>query len=179
MTVASTSLGTWAQTPPTAPAGAVPVPADLPRDGLIAHWAGDGDARDSAGSHQGKVGKGVAFTADRHGKAKGAFPFNGRSGFITVPDRDTLDADEALTLSAWIKPAAYRDQRGHECVILSKYLHHLEKQGDYVLMLRASGEVKLGVIRGEPAYAAADLGSGSSIRRISGRTWRRRSTGAA
>jgi len=42
--------------------------------GLVGLWLGDGSARDFLGKHHGQVGKGVTYTADRHGGVKGALP---------------------------------------------------------------------------------------------------------
>jgi len=54
-----------------------------PAKGLIGHWRLDGDARDSSGmAHHGE-NRGAEFTA------QGA-RFNGRSGYIEVPDRPAL-----------------------------------------------------------------------------------------
>jgi len=124
---------------------------DLPRKGLVAHWAADGDARDSAGAHHGKIGKGVSFAADRHGKARGAFLFNGRSGFITVPDQNSLDTDDAFTLSAWIKPEAYQDEAGYYPMILNKWFSSgSQGHGDYILgLVKETGRACLAVASGK------------------------------
>ena len=115
-------------------------PAYLPRKDLVAFWTADGHARDSAGKNHGTVGEGVTFTADRHGTAKGAFSFNGKSGFVTVPDSAALDTDDAFTLSAWIKPTACRAKTGKNGWIVSKW-YSSPTHGDYILWLNGDGRV--------------------------------------
>ncbi|MCK4275538.1 MAG: LamG domain-containing protein, partial [Phycisphaerae bacterium] len=120
------------------------VPGHLPRNGLVAFWTADGHARDSAGKNHGKVGPGVAFTADRHGKAKGAFLFNGKSGFVKIPDSAPLDTDDAFTLSAWVNPRGYVDQHGHPSAIITKW-YSGDVHGDYAIHLYPNGKLMLTV----------------------------------
>ena len=118
-------------------------PAHLPRKGLVAFWSADGHARDSAGKNHGKVGPGVAFTADRHGKAKGAFLFDGKKGVVTIPDSAALDTDDAFTVSLWINPKAY----GHPRHLVDKW-HDSNIHGDWALTLHPDGQLALHLCSG-------------------------------
>ena len=76
------------------------LPANVPRKGLVAFWTADGHAKDSLGKHHGTFQGNVKYTTSRHGKANGAFLFDGKKGFVKIPDRAELDTDFAFTLSA-------------------------------------------------------------------------------
>ena len=78
----------------------------LLQKGLVASWSCDGHAKDSAGNNHGKVGPGVAFTADRHGNAKGAFLFNGKNTHVDCGAPD-LKLTDKVTVAAWVKPKAF------------------------------------------------------------------------
>lgn len=119
----------------------------------MAFWTADGHAKDSAGKNHGKVAPGVTFTADRHGKAKGAFLFNGKKGMVTIPDSAALDTDDAFTLSAWINPSAYTDQGGHSTAIFAKW-YHSQTHGDYIFYVNPDGRLSLCVCAGPRVYEA-------------------------
>ena len=113
---------------------------------LVAFWPADGNARDIAGGHHGRVGKGVSYTADRFGRSGRAFRFNGKApaARITVPDCDALDTDCAFTLSAWVKPTAYKDSSGSRGWIVSKWLvGNPGGHGDYALAIQTNGVLQL------------------------------------
>jgi hypothetical protein len=77
-------------------------PAQLPRDGLVAHWAGDGDAKDSAGTNHGTIVGDVAFAPGVSGQA---FKFSGKAGhYITLGDAASLRLTGDQTLAMWICP---------------------------------------------------------------------------
>jgi len=134
-----------------APAGKLP--ANLPRKGLVAFWTADGHARDGAGKNHGKVGPGVAFTADRHGNAKRAFLFNGRRGMVLIPDSSALDTDDAFTLSAWINPKAYKTEKGSVCRLVTKWVSAYA-HADYCLWLNTDGRLVLSLCAGNNKFDA-------------------------
>ena len=135
-------------------AGRLNMPAFNPlANGLVALWLADGNAKDSLGKHHGKAGKGVSYTADRHGGAKGAFLFSGRTGFVEAPDRKELDTDDAFTLSAWINPRIWRVPNTDEPTIVAKWDGTRPGFGDYVLALTVDGRARLLVSPGPKSYA--------------------------
>jgi hypothetical protein len=82
---------------------APPAPA-----GLVAAWAFDEGSGTAAGDatgngHTGTVSGAVWSTAGRFG---GALSFDGVDDWVTVADAGDLDLTSALTLSAWVRPAA-------------------------------------------------------------------------
>lgn len=77
-----------------------PVRADL-----VAHWAFEGNANDSAGSNHGTNHGGTWTT----GKIGGAISLNGSSNYVGVPASSTLDFSGSYSISAWLKPTATPD----------------------------------------------------------------------
>ena len=126
-------------------------PAYLPRKGLVAFWSADGHAKDSLGKHHGTTHGSMTFTTGRRGKAKGAFGFNGKSGFVTIPDSAPLDTDDAFTLAAWINPSAYTDQHRNSLTIFAKW-YHSETHGDYIFYVNPDGRLCLYVCAGPRVY---------------------------
>ncbi len=123
------------------------VPANVPRKGLVAFWTGDGHAKDSLGKHHGTIQTGVTYTTGRRGKAKGAFGFNGKSGFVKIPDKPELDTDHAFTVSAWINPSAYTDEGGNLMAIVAKW-DAGQNHGDYIFYVNTDGRLLLSVCAG-------------------------------
>jgi chitodextrinase len=75
--------------------------------GLVAAYSFDGGsgstvADESGNGNTGTI-RGAAWTA---GKSGGALSFDGSSSWVTVPDSAGLDLTSAMTLEAWVKPAA-------------------------------------------------------------------------
>jgi concanavalin A-like lectin/glucanase superfamily protein len=83
-----------------APPGPVCV---LPPAGMVSWWPGDGNASDIQGANDGTL-QGTATFAP--GKVGQAFSFDGVDGFVSVADSPGLDPTGALTIDAWVFPAA-------------------------------------------------------------------------
>jgi hypothetical protein len=82
-----------------APAAA---PAGL-REGLVAYWPLDGDARDTSGNGNDGVLHGTVPTPDRNGKADGALWFDGRSTVRVADSASLRGVTNAFTVAAWVK----------------------------------------------------------------------------
>ena len=82
-------------------------------DGLVAHWAFDGDATDVTGNgHDGTV-VGAVLTSDRLGNTNSAYSFDGND-YITVPDSpDFTLSSNPFTIAAWTKMDAYSTDGGY------------------------------------------------------------------
>ena len=73
-------------------------------DGLMAHWALDGNALDSSpNANHGIVHGGVTPTRDRNGREGMALAFDGVDGYVSVPDSSTLHSASQRTLSLWFR----------------------------------------------------------------------------
>jgi N-acetylneuraminic acid mutarotase len=71
--------------------------------GAVSSWRGEGNALDSVGGNNGTLQGGVTFAAGEVGQA---FQFNGTTGYVRVADAPSLDLASAMTMEAWINPAA-------------------------------------------------------------------------
>ncbi len=73
-------------------------------NGLVAHYAFDGDATDgSVNSNHGTEYGGLSYVAGVHGQA---VSLDGIDDYISVADDDTLDLTTTGTISAWMKLGA-------------------------------------------------------------------------
>jgi uncharacterized repeat protein (TIGR01451 family) len=72
----------------------------VPGDGLIAKWHAEGDARDSAAGHDGRIVGPPVFLPAHQGQG---FYFAGGLDYVTVPDAAALRPSE-FTVSAWVNP---------------------------------------------------------------------------
>ena len=70
-------------------------------NGMAALWAGDGDARDSAGGSHGKIKGGVTFAEGKFGKA---FKLDGKDGHIDFGSPRALQITGSQTIAMWIRP---------------------------------------------------------------------------
>lgn len=109
-------------------------------DGLISLWTGDGHAKDSVGRNHSIDGKGVAYGPDRHGNPNCAFRFSDSGEYVTVPDSDDLDTDDAFTLSAWVCPKAYRTSAGGVGHVIVKWAD-ANPHADYTINFRPRGRI--------------------------------------
>jgi hypothetical protein len=68
--------------------------------GLVALWAGDGNANDSAGGNNGTLHGGVTFAKDEAGQA---FNFDGLTGYVSVPHSSLWDfGNNPFTIAFWV-----------------------------------------------------------------------------
>jgi beta-lactamase regulating signal transducer with metallopeptidase domain len=81
--------------------------------GLMGMWPAEGDARDTAGGHDGILKGDVVFAAGARGRA---FDFNGRDQFIEIPSSPALNPTGSFSISVWIYPRQDRVQ-----TIISKW----------------------------------------------------------
>jgi hypothetical protein len=68
----------------------------------------------------------VRYPADRFGRPNGAFRLDGKSGYVTVPDDPDLEADEAFTLSVWVKSLAPGANKGQLLARWGRDEHHAD-----------------------------------------------------
>jgi len=74
--------------------------------GLVAHYPFDGNTNDQSGNNNDGVAYGGAqLTYDGFCTEDNAYYFDGSDSVIRVPDRDSLDVTDSITLMAWIKPS--------------------------------------------------------------------------
>ncbi len=98
--------GTNRTTPPPEPPKpekpAEPKEPAFVKEGLVAYYPFNGNAKDESGNgHDGAV-KGATLSEDRHGEGGKAYAFEGRS-FISVGLNESLHLVSDTTFSFWIK----------------------------------------------------------------------------
>jgi len=88
--------------------------------GLKAHYAFDGDANDASGNNNNASFNNAALTADRFGNPNSAYHFNGVNSFIQIPNNESLNFSNQITLSVWVRPTGFYYDICHASSILSK-----------------------------------------------------------
>ena len=83
--------------------------------GLIAYYPFDNNTADFSGNNNdGTFHGGVKATTDRFGKPCGAIQFNGKDGYISVPNSTSLQSPKnSLSVSVWFKLDSAPSQRGN------------------------------------------------------------------
>jgi gliding motility-associated-like protein len=77
--------------------------AQIPTNGLVAHYKLDGNANDASGNNNhGTPQGGVTWVNDRFGNCNEAASFDGIDDWITIPD-NALMRPNTITVSAWVK----------------------------------------------------------------------------
>jgi hypothetical protein len=71
---------------------------------LIAYYPFNGNANDESGNGNNGTVNGAVLTADRFGNPNSAYYFNGDNAYIEVPNSNSLDVTNGLTIVAWVKP---------------------------------------------------------------------------
>src|SRR5262249_13453530 len=75
--------------------------SNMPLNGLVSLWRGEGDAVDAAGGNSGSLVNGVTFGPGQVGQG---FQFNGTNQYVLIPDSPSLNLTGDLTIEAWVKP---------------------------------------------------------------------------
>ncbi len=93
---------------PTAPEKpAEPEEPAFIKEGLVAYYPFNGNAKDESGKrHDGEV-RGATLAADRHGEDEKTYSFDGKKALIEVSDTDALDLGKGTgkewTVTIWFK----------------------------------------------------------------------------
>jgi hypothetical protein len=122
----------------------IPVPCSGITDGMVACYPFTGNANDeSAYANHGTV-NGPVLVADRFGAPESAYQFDGVDDYIEAPDAAQQHVD-AVTVSAWVKPAAAGvAQWCQEPQILFKRNHLTANFEGYIMRL-SGGDPEVGV----------------------------------
>jgi len=76
--------------------------ADL-NDGLMAYYPFTGNANDGSGNGNDGTVNGAVLTGDRYGNPNSAYEFDGTDDYIDVPHSETLDINQAISISVWLR----------------------------------------------------------------------------
>ncbi len=121
--------------------------------GLIARWAGEGNAIDSVNGSNGNIQGGVSFT---EGKIGQAFAFNGTDGFINVPNNSIIDmGTSSFTIGLWVKTNDFS---------LQTLVEKRTANAEYLIDIGSNGHVRAGIVDANNNFALA----GSSVSVVDG-----------
>ena len=82
------------------------LPASL-KEGLVAYYPFNGNAKDESSNSNDFTVKGATLTKDRHGNADRAYAFDGVNAYMEAPNHPNLQLTQ-FTLSVWINPTSDR-----------------------------------------------------------------------
>jgi hypothetical protein len=88
--------------PPKPEKPAEPKEPAFVKEGLVAYYPFNGNAKDESGNGNDLTSKGATLTKDRHGNADSAYAFDG-SAYMEAPNDASLQLTE-LAVSMWINP---------------------------------------------------------------------------
>jgi len=91
--------------------------SSVPRKGLVAEYLFSGNANDSSGNKAHGTVHGATLAEDRFGNKDQAYSFNGEDQWIEAVDSVLTNSLDAMTISVWIKPAAFGEG---DMVLVSK-----------------------------------------------------------
>ena len=79
------------------------LPSYVPSNGLVGYWPFNGNANDESGNGNNGNVNGATLTTDRNGVVNKAYSFNGTNNYIDIQHNSTLNLQDFLTISCWIK----------------------------------------------------------------------------
>ena len=88
--------------------------------GLMAYYPFEGNAKDASGNNNNPVFNNATLTADRFGKPNTAYHFNGINSYIQIPNSESLNFKNQISLAVWVKPTGFNYGICHANSILSK-----------------------------------------------------------
>jgi len=77
--------------------------SDSMSNGLVAYYPFNGNANDESGNGNNGTNNGAVPTFDRFNTPNSALSFDGNNNFVLVPSSSSLNVQNSITLSAWIK----------------------------------------------------------------------------
>ena len=77
----------------------------------IGYYPFNGNANDESGNDHHGIVKGATLTADRFGMPESAYSFNGQFDLIQVPNETSLNFQDGITISLWLKADEFNDSR--------------------------------------------------------------------
>ncbi len=100
--------------------------------GLRAWYPFNGNANDASGNNNNPVFNNATLTTDRFGKPNNAYHFNGIDNFMRIPNSSTLNLNNQITLSVWVRPTGFYYDVCHASSIINKGGGNYQP-GDYAL----------------------------------------------
>ena len=115
--------------------------APLPA-GLVSWWPGEGDGSDVIGHNPGTLRNSAIFAPGKVGRA---FDLNGTSQYVDVPDSDSFNPTQCITVEAWIYPRLPLDPVAAPIIKKAGGGGPWGQDNGYALELLGPEEVRFGV----------------------------------
>jgi len=88
--------------------------------GLQAYYPFNGNADDASGNNNHPVFNNATITADRFGKPNSAWHFNGAFQYMRIPNSPSLNFNNLISLSVWVRPTGFYHDICHASQVISK-----------------------------------------------------------
>jgi Concanavalin A-like lectin/glucanases superfamily len=88
--------------------------------GLQAYYPFNGNANDESGNKNDPKFNNASITADRFGKPNSAYHFNGVYQYMRIPNKPSLNFENQISLSVWVRPTGFYYDICHASQIISK-----------------------------------------------------------
>ena len=88
--------------------------------GLKAYYPFSGNANDISGNNNNPVFNNATLTADRFGNPNSAYHFNGTNTYMQVPNSASLNMNNKLSISLWVKPTGWYTGQCYNNIMVTK-----------------------------------------------------------
>ncbi len=80
---------------------------------LVAYYPFNGNANDESGFNNHGTVNGAALVADRFGNQNSAYQFDGNNDYINVPNSESLNFENSITVNFWIKVGEFFEREAY------------------------------------------------------------------
>ncbi len=109
--------------------------SQIPTDSLIGFWPFNGNADDLSVNNNNGTVNGATLVPDRFGNNNSAYYFDG-SDYISIPHSTTLNMQDSLSFSVWVKPESLSGTR----MVFGK--SNYTTKTNYLLRIKPSGYIQ-------------------------------------
>ena len=90
------------------------------KQGLQAYYPFNGNANDASGNNNNPVFNNATITSDRFGNPNSAYHFDGSYQYIRIRNNPSLNFNNQITLSVWVRPTGFYYDICHASQVISK-----------------------------------------------------------
>jgi len=88
--------------------------------GLRAYYPFSGNANDASGNNNNPVFNNAVLTNDRFGNPNSAYHFNGTDTYMRIPNSASLNMNNTLSISLWVKPTGWYTGQCYNNMMVTK-----------------------------------------------------------
>jgi hypothetical protein len=88
--------------------------------GLAAYYPFNGNANDASGNNNNPSFNNATLTTDRFGNANSAYHFNGINNYIDIPNSNSINFGNQISMCAWVRPTGFYYGLCHGNMMISK-----------------------------------------------------------